>query len=902
MKFTSKWRRLTCLVTSICMLVTMVPAGVLAEELPEQFPAEIVMPEAVAAPVIEEVIAEEVEVVVEEAEIILPEETAPVEEPVIEVPAVEEEPAVVPEAPVEEVVVAPAPVAPVVVVNERDSFEAGYVTVKAGTTVYAAAFQADVLGAFAEDGVAYAKRIAAVPSEEDWLQIAFAAEEVTVGYVQMKDVTVVDADEAAVIAASAGVQDEEGNVLPEVVFAAAEELPELLDATAALAVSAQPVDYVGEIGSMAMFTVKVTGGTAPYTYQWEYRKSPTASFAATTTLSGAKTATLAAEFTTARKTYEFRCRITDATGAAVTTDAVKMVEGSAAVLAVTAQPEDYVGAIGSMATFTVAVEGGTAPYTYQWEFRKSATASFAATTTLSGAKTATLAAEFTTARKTYEFRCRITDATGAVVTTDAVKMIESTVAPLTVATQPEDFTGAIGSMVKFTAAAEGGVAPYTYQWEFRKSANGAFAETKTLTGATTDTLTVEFTLARKTYEFRCKITDATGAVVTTDPVKMIEGSLVEELEIVEQSADYVGAIGTKAQFSVAVKGGVAPYTYQWMFRKSATGTFAATTTLTGAKTDTLTVEFTTARKTYEFCCKITDAEGTVVISDAVKMVEPVVEEELEIAVQPEDYEGAIGTKAQFTVAAQGGVAPYTYQWMFRKSATGTFAETKTLTGATTDTLTVEFTTARKTYEFCCKITDAEGTVVITDAVKMVEPIVAEELEVAVQPEDYEGAIGTMAQFTVAAKGGVAPYTSQWMFRKSATGTFADTTTRTGATTDTLTVEFTTARKTYAFRCKITDADGTVVYSDVVTMAMPGDIEIDEVVYSVKDDGTVFVKAYNGSASSLVIPETVEGMTVNEIGESAFEGKTCLVSIDLPDTIQVIRRRAFANCSNLSSMN
>ena len=62
-----------------------------------------------------------------------------------------------------------------------------------------------------------------------------------------------------------------------------------------------------------------------------------------------------------------------------------------------------------------------------------------------------------------------------------------------------------------------------------------------------------------------------------------------------------------------------------------------------------------------------------------------------------------------------------------------------------------------------------------------------------------------------------------------------------------------------------------------------------------------VKSYAGSVSSLVIPTVVEGLTVTEIGEEAFMGNTTLTSIDLPNSITVIRARAFKNCTNLSSM-
>ena len=69
-----------------------------------------------------------------------------------------------------------------------------------------------------------------------------------------------------------------------------------------------------------------------------------------------------------------------------------------------------------------------------------------------------------------------------------------------------------------------------------------------------------------------------------------------------------------------------------------------------------------------------------------------------------------------------------------------------------------------------------------------------------------------------------------------------------------------------------------------------------------DNSGIIIKKYNGTAASVTVPAAIDGLTVVEIGASAFEGNTALTSIDLPDTIEVIGARAFANCTNLSSMN
>ena len=58
--------------------------------------------------------------------------------------------------------------------------------------------------------------------------------------------------------------------------------------------------------------------------------------------------------------------VTDAEGNTVETNVVTITE-DATPMVITTQPVNVSGDIGDTAEFTVAVEGGTAPYTYQWQ-------------------------------------------------------------------------------------------------------------------------------------------------------------------------------------------------------------------------------------------------------------------------------------------------------------------------------------------------------------------------------------------------------------------------------------------------------------------------------------------------------------------------------------------------------
>ena len=96
---------------------------------------------------------------------------------------------------------------------------------------------------------------------------------------------------------------------------------------------------------------------------------------------------------------------------------------------------------------------------------------------------------------------------------------------------------------------------------------------------------------------------------------------------------------------------------------------------------------------------------------------------------------------------------------------------------------------------------------------------------------------------------------------------------------------------------------------ITIKALSGNTELESVnkaftvtgdfVFAVRDDSTgIVVVKYNGTASTLTVPNTVAGLPVVEIGAQAFEGNTKLKSVTLPATIEIIGCRAFAECKNL----
>ena len=170
--------------------------------------------------------------------------------------------------------------------------------------------------------------------------------------------------------------------------------------------------------------------------------------------------------------------------------------------------------------------------------------------------------------------------------------------------------------------------------------------------------------------------------------------------------------------------------------------------------------------------------------------------------------------------------------------------------------------------------------------------------ITTQPLDYEGKAEEKATFTVKANG-VGNLAYQWQTSLDNGITWSKTN-LTGNNTDTLIFTISSGLFGRLFRCVITDENGSLISNSAELKQLQRFTE-DGITYYIVDDSNVMVESYSGSSDSVTIPGNINGYTVSQIGPSAFEGNTYLESIDLPDSITIIGRRAFANCSNLREM-
>ncbi|MBR0353744.1 MAG: immunoglobulin domain-containing protein, partial [Oscillospiraceae bacterium] len=275
--------------------------------------------------------------------------------------------------------------------------------------------------------------------------------------------------------------------------------------------------------------------------------------------------------------------------------------------------------------------------------------------------------------------------------------------------------------------------------------------------------------------------------------------------VTTQPKSVTAAVDTTAKFTVKATGAE---TYQWYWRKSASGTWSKST-LSGSTTATLSVKATAARDGYQYRCKLSNDYGSVYTEPAALTVQtkPV------ITAQPASVGAAQDSTVKFSVKATGAEA---YQWYWRKSASGTWSKS-TLSGCTTATLSVKATAARDGYQYRCRVSNAAGYVYSGAAALTVQSLVP---VITAQPAAAAAVINTTAQFTVAAEGAAA---YQWYYRSGASGSWAKTT-LSGCTTATLSVKATAARDGYQYRCKVSNDYGSV-YTEPAALTVIGSLPV-----------------------------------------------------------------------------
>ena len=550
-----------------------------------------------------------------------------------------------------------------------------------------------------------------------------------------------------------------------------------------LQIAAQPVDYIGDIGSTVSFTVEATGESP--TYQWYYKQPSSSSFTKCTSASGT-TQSYSITMNYRHIGYKYYCVVTDRYGNSITSDTVTIHRAASIVN----QPVDYYGPAGSTISFHVGVAGEG--LSYQWYFKKPNDSYFVKSTLTSGKK-ATYTMTMADKNDGWQYYCIVSDKYGNTVMSDTVTVHKYQ--PVCLTSQPQDVTSAIGNVARFSVGAVG--SGLTYQWYYKTPTASDFKKCTSATG-TTAAYSITLNAKHEGYKYYCVVTDSQGYTVTTNTVTVHLGNA---LKIIDQPVDFTGQAGSSIRFCVNASGD--GLTYQWYYKKPGGSSFVKSTLASGTKA-IYTMKMADKYDGWQYYCIVTDKYGKSVQSDTVTVHKRQI---VSITSQPVDYYGAVGSTIKFTVDATGD--GLSYQWYYKKPGGSSFVKS-TLASGNKATYTMTMADKYDGWLYRCIVTDAYGNNTVSDTVAI---HLSSPLKITGQPVDFTGAIGDMASYTVKATGDLLTY--QWYYKSPKATKFSKSTSASGLTS-TYSIKLASSHDGYQYYCIVTDAAGNSLRSNTVT--------------------------------------------------------------------------------------
>ena len=452
-----------------------------------------------------------------------------------------------------------------------------------------------------------------------------------------------------------------------------------------------------------------------------------------------------------------------------------------------------------------------------------------------------------------------------------------------ITTQPTNQIAARGQTVTFTVEATNAT---KYQWQVDRNDGKGFvnlSESSVWKGTKTDSFSFPASAARAAFTFRVVVSNA-ASFDTSDEVQLI---IAAAPTITTHPTNQTVASGQTVTFTVEAENAE---NYQWQVDRNDGKGFvnlSESNVWMGTKTKSFSFPASAARAAFTFRVVVSNAAGFDT-SDEVQLIIAVAPT---ITTQPTNQTVASGQTVTFTVEAENAED---YQWQVDRNDGKGFvnlSESNVWMGTKTKSFSFPASAARAAFTFRVVVSNAAGF----DTSDEVQLIIAAAPTITTQPTDQLGWIGKTVTFTVVSQNATE---WQWQYSDDEGNSYHNTDVE-GYNTETITVTLDETNITYYWQCVLTGQGDTSLTSGsakVFTKIVDGAF-----TYEALSETTCSLFKYSGNESNLIVNEYFQGMQLIEIGEKAFEDNTALVSIDLPDSIQIIGKRAFAGCVNLKNM-
>jgi hypothetical protein len=472
-------------------------------------------------------------------------------------------------------------------------------------------------------------------------------------------------------------------------------------------VNVTPTQVKMYLGQSQTFNSTLSGGTAPYSYQWYLND---------TAVSGATNQNWIFTPTVAGN-YKVYLNVTDALNIKAQSNIVTDITVYSQLTA-SISPVSMNMTVGMQQTFNSNVSGGAQPYSYKWYLNRSQVPNANASTWT-----------FTpTSPGNFSIYLTVTDNnTASAQSNNATITVET---PTNVTITPIQVRMYVGQSQTFNSSVSGGTTPYTYQWYLNDTAQS---------GATGSTWTFTPTSAGN-YKVYLNVTDAFNLKAQSNIITNI--TMYPQLTVSISPTSVNMTVGGSQTFSSTVSGGAIPYTYQW---------YQNSTAISGATSANYTFTPTSAGN-YIISLRVTDNyTATAQSNNATARVET----PTTATITPTHVGMYVGQSQTFNSSVSGGTPPYLYQWCLNDSA---------VSGATSANWTFTPTSAGN-YKVYLNVTDnlnlESQSNIVTDIT------VYPQLTVSITPVSINMTFGTQQTFNSTVSGGNPPYIYQWYVNNTA---------------------------------------------------------------------------------------------------------------------------------------
>lgn len=516
----------------------------------------------------------------------------------------------------------------------------------------------------------------------------------------------------------------------------------------ALSVTLWATPTTGTVPLAVNFQANVTGGSGAYLFEWTWGDGNTStSVSSTYTWTYSYASTFSADVIVL-DLGNFNAALSNSVSITVNPGVPLGIFG-------TATPAS--GAAPLLVYFNSTANGGSSPYTFEWDF------GFSGAGNVSYSENTTYT--YTTAGS-YTAILNVTDATGTYLQQSFSIIVTgggTGSTPLAVTASASPTSGLTPLTVNFASTVTGGTPSYAYAWNYGDgSALGTTSNPShvyTVAGNYTVNLTVTDTASHVAYA------NIPVTVAAPPPPLVITGSFTP--------TPSVGTLPFKISYTGSASGGKAPYNYTWYF-----GDGSDSYSQSGTHTYSTAGNFTAYFLVFDTTGATKDLEFNVTVNPAVTA-----------KILPSVSAGGAPLDVTFSSSASGGTAPYSVSWTFGDGQVGSGA-------------TASHTYSTKgNYNATVWINDSSGS----HAHATAEITVAPALTASVTLSNNDTAKGTPVTLTAKTAGGLgAPSTYAWTLNGTTISESSDTFSYVPA-----------GSGSYTFEVTATDNDGQTATAKVI---------------------------------------------------------------------------------------